>query len=152
MRWHDHQPRVLELRECGEIHVRTEQNRKPVKTDAGRARGAREWRSRDPVSRAQETGLRGDPETDRRTSCLHPPALQRGAGSPSSLGKPGPRAQRSTGSDVGPEAFPHRSPGEGAGSRGRLGSCQGGSVLGVAGGPLAWDIPIGNTRPPSVGS
>lgn len=41
MCWHNHPPLVLELRECGNIHVRTEQNRKPVKTDPGRARGAK---------------------------------------------------------------------------------------------------------------
>lgn len=123
-----------------------------LKTDSGRARGAREWRNQDPVIRTQadrehlglaqttSTILRSDFETDRWTSYLDPPALGREAGFPSSLGK-GPRHTRFIGSEAHPEAFPHRFPGGGAGSRGRLGSCQGGFVLGVTRGPLAWTFP-----------
>lgn len=48
---------------------------------------------------------------------------------------------RFTESDARPDAFSSRSPGEG-----------GGSVLGAASGPLARDIPIGNTPPPSMES
>lgn len=70
-----------------------------LKTDLGRARGARGWRNQDPVIRTQadreclglaqtaSTVLRSDFESDRWTSYLEPPALGRQAGFPSNLGK-----------------------------------------------------------------
>lgn len=92
-----------------------------------------------PLGLAQTTStiLRNGFEIDRRMGYLEPTALGREGGFPGSLGKAGRRAHAHEvyGSDAHPTAFPHRSPGEGVGSRGRLGGCQGGSMLGTAGGP-----------------
>lgn len=74
-------------------------------------------RQRAALGLAQTTAiLRSNSETARGTSYLYAPALGRAAGFPGGLGEPGPRAHEIyRGSEAHPEAFPHKSPGEGAG-------------------------------------
>lgn len=107
------------------------------------------WTNQDPVIRTQAEGeplglaqttsaiLSNGSEMDR-WALLIPLLWGETEAFPAALGRPSPEhaLTRFMGSDAHPAAFPRRSLGEGAGSRERLGGCQGGPMLGTARGPL----------------